>query len=107
MSLPPPAIVEITATGPSLNETIKTLRTKKLKAPERSHKTDKNILLRDKINDIVNEARLLKKVDKFRTARGTICVRPITDNVEKELLKHFSTREIREFVSHALKKRSL
>ena len=101
--LPPPVIVEATASGPSLNETIKTLRTKKLKMPEISVKMNKSILLRAKVNELVKEARLLKRVHKFRTSTGTICIRPVTECVDKDLIKHFSTKELREFVSDALK----
>ena len=85
------------------DNTLKTLRTKKLRGPMSSDRLEKLSLLRLAIHDLVAEARLLNRVDKFRTRLGTICIRPVTENVDKELLRPFSTKEIREIVAEAVK----
>ena len=60
-----------------------------------SDRLEKLTLLRLAIHDLVAEARLLNRVDKFCTHLGTICVRPVTETVDMKLLRLFLTRDQR------------
>ena len=55
------------------------------------------------ILQIVKDAKEKKDTCRFRSKFGSICITPITNTADKNLLKHFSKREIRELISTALK----
>ena len=59
-------------------------------------------ILTQEIKALVSEARAMASVSKFRTKLGGICVRPVTEVLNKDLLK-FSVKEIREILSQQLK----
>ena len=87
-----------------LNTTLQNLRNKKVKVPQESGEeiNRRCEILQSKINCIVRDGRKSKESSRFISKAGRICVQPITQVVDDDILKHFSKKEIRDIIVAAL-----
>lgn len=61
--------------------------------------------LQANVKAIVRAAKENNETFRFYSKTGRICIQPITQEMDKELLKHFSTKEIRMLIEKAFKEK--
>lgn len=85
------------------NRTLQVLRSKKIKLQDwREEKAEALKVLTTEVKNIVQEAKNNNATGIFLAKKGGLTILPVTQKVHKNIVKHFSTKEIRTLIIEAL-----